>query len=835
MFLIVVVFLGAGMLLAGTVPASEREATPPTSISVRDGFQVQLLKSAQEEEGSWISMTFDPQGRIIVGLDKEGLGRLTISEDRASAEFELLEGTETLRHCRGVLYAFESLYVCATNGKGVHRLRDTSGDGQFDTNELLTELDYRSRYGHGANQIIPGPDGMLHIAVGNDVSFPKQTDPNSPYRDPRNDWLLPSPHDAGEDDRVGYILRVDPEGTEWTVIAGGFRNQFDIAFHKDGELFTWDADMEWDVGLPWYRPTRVNHIVSGGEYGWRWGSGKWPAWYPDSLPTTLDTGYGSPTGMVFGYESNWPERYREALFMADWQNGRLLLADLIPDGATYRLDTELFLEGGPLNICDLLFGPDGALYFITGGRGSQSGLYRVTIKHDHDSERVDRQPRESGSGTADGAPSASSRTAPQARDIRRRLEAYHVQQESEALGFIWEHLGDTDVWIRFAARVALENQPVEWWRERVVSEADSIARRTALMALARSGTATPGTTTTAVADQRIVLDGLLDIDFNALDSDEILLPLRTAQLTFIRQGRPDDSAAAPLLEKIDPLYPHERFPVNWLLGELLVYLNSPETVERTLDLLEQAATQEEQVQYAKILTRAEQGWTLESRRRMLDWLYRSRRLPGGKLVDATMRNLRSDVEGSLDEKERPQLASELEKLDEPIPEETVSSLPPRPVVRRWTINDLIEDVVGIQPEKHSVDAGRQALAAANCLRCHRIGEVGGQIGPDLTNVGKRFDNRKLLESILEPSRSVDPKYLHVVYLLQDGRIVTGRPVGVNRTQLTIETDPLTGQSVSVPRDEIEESRPSRTSPMPQGLLDTLTREEILDLIALLRR
>ena len=55
------------------------------------------------------------------------------------------------------------------------------------------------------------------------------------------------------------------------------RNPFDIAFNHDGELFTYDADMEWDIGEPWYRPTRVNHIISGAEFGFRNGSAKWPA------------------------------------------------------------------------------------------------------------------------------------------------------------------------------------------------------------------------------------------------------------------------------------------------------------------------------------------------------------------------------------------------------------------------------------------------------------------------------------------------------------------------------------------------------------------------------
>ena len=74
----------------------------------------------------------------------------------------------------------------------------------------------------------------------------------------------------------GWIAQVSPDGQDWQLVANGFRNEYDIAFSPEGELFTYDADMEWDVGSPWYRPTRVNHVTSGAEFGWRSGTGKWP-------------------------------------------------------------------------------------------------------------------------------------------------------------------------------------------------------------------------------------------------------------------------------------------------------------------------------------------------------------------------------------------------------------------------------------------------------------------------------------------------------------------------------------------------------------------------------
>jgi putative heme-binding domain-containing protein len=796
--------------------AAERQATPVSSIRAHDGFEVQLLRSAQEGEGSWVSMTFDDSGRIVVGLDDRGLARLTLDPKTHAVAYERLANTESLRHIRGVLYAHDSLYVCATDSHGVYRLRDLDGDGQFEQAELLQHLPYESRYGHGTNQIVLGPEDQLYLVCGNDVVFPAAMEQDSPYRGGRNDWLLPSPHDAGQDDRVGYIARLDPEGKSWTVLAGGLRNPFDLAFNRNGEMFTWDADMEWDLGLPWYRPTRLNHVVSGGEYGWRWGTGKWPAWFPDSLPTTLDTGLGSPTSMAFGHTSNWPQRYRDALFMADWQFGRILMVDLVPRGATYEASAQWFLEGGPLNVCDHVFGPDGALYFVTGGRGSQSGLYRVIWKGDGE---VSPEPvREQ--------PPAAVAQAEAARQIRQQLETYHRQRDPASLDFIWKYLADDDPWLRFSARVALENQPVAGWRERIDVAGDSLAAQAALLALARVG---------EPADQARILSELADLPWTQMDPRQWLLPLRTMQLTIIRHGEPDAQLRQRLIDRLDPLFPQHDFAVNWLLQELLVKLQAPEMIPRSLDLLEAAATQEEQIQYAKTLSKIAQPWDGASAKRIIQWLARTRNLSGGKLAATAWRNLRTDFEAQLTPDVLAQVQAELAQLDAPLTEGPAAELAARPLVRNWTIEDLIDDVVNLKPDEHSLALGHQALSAAACLRCHRMGDSGSPVGPDLTHVGKRFDGRALLESIIEPSRQVDPKYLNATYLLSDGRIVSGRTLGVSKQQLTIESDPLSGRTIVVDRQEIEASLPTTVSPMPAQLLDTLTREEVLALIALLRR
>jgi len=165
------------------------------------------------------------------------LVRLSLSDDRGSVDrFEVNDNT--LKHCLGILWAHNSLYVVATDTRGFYRLRDTNGDDQLDSVQELKAFDYQSRDGHGPNQVELGPDNMLYIVNGNYVAFSEGFATDSPYRDPQDDHLLPEPRDAVLDVRVGHIVKTDPNGKNWKIIAGGFRNQFYMAFNGDGEMFT---------------------------------------------------------------------------------------------------------------------------------------------------------------------------------------------------------------------------------------------------------------------------------------------------------------------------------------------------------------------------------------------------------------------------------------------------------------------------------------------------------------------------------------------------------------------------------------------------------------------
>ncbi|MFT5469479.1 MAG: putative heme-binding domain-containing protein [Verrucomicrobiales bacterium] len=792
-------FFAIFLILSGAT-AQERQATPPEQLLVPDGFKIELLRSAGDDEGSWISMTFDDQDRVIVALDKQGLARISIDPEKPG--FEKID--DTLQHCRGVLFAHGALYANATNSQGFYRLRNTTGDENFDEVSLLKKFDYRSRYGHGQNQMKLGPDGMIYLVIGNDCAFPEGVSPNSPYRNPQPDQLLPNPHDAGHDNRVGYIVRTDKDGQTWEVIAGGLRNQVDIAFNPVGEMFTWDADMEWDIGLPWYRPTRVNHIVSGGEYGWRWGSGKWPDWRADALPSNLDTGMASPTGIDFGTQSHFPVDYKQALFLADWQNGRILAANPTPVGASYEFEYKVFIEGAPLNVADFVFGEDGAMYFITGGRGSQSGLYRVSHKKPMLGPIV--------------AKPEDQRTW-NARKIRLDLERFHTLREPAGVELAFQHLDSDDPWIRFAARLALERQDPSLWRKRALNS-NSI---TALMAMARTG---------KPSDLKLLLKPFQNGLLENLDRQQLLSALRTLQLAFERLGRPEGpTSVSTLLLKRYADRKTKSGAVRRELLELLVFLESPAVLDIALFRLAAEPTQEGQIQLVQSLVYVESGWKREHHRKILEWFVRAKRFRGGRLLKTTMKNLRADHLAKLNEVERSALRDLVDKVEDDTPEPMVFEAPGS-FVKEWALADFEGDDL-VLGNGHP-GPGRRAAAASMCLVCHRVGEEGGQIGPDLTNVGGRFDSRTLLESMIEPSAVISPKYRSIRYGLEDGSVVHGQAVGVSGSKLRIETNPLTREVVEIERGTILSTAPSEISPMPAGLINTLTREQILDLLAYLK-
>jgi putative membrane-bound dehydrogenase-like protein len=354
--------------------------------NVPDGFELKRI-AEPKLVGSLVAMTWGNRGRLIVSRERKPI-EVLIDDNGDGTYDRVVEYTKDVKNCQGLCTVGDDLYAVGSGPKGVglYRLPDKNHDDKADGVELLVH--HQGSMGdHGPHDVVFGPDGWLYHNMGNHAHIlEKKPEATSPVRDYDEDYLLvPKFEDAGGHATGikapgGTIWRFTPDGKHWWLETSGFRNEYDFAFNTAGDLFTFDSDMEWDVGAYWYRPVRLNHCTAGAEFGWRSGAAKRPAYYLDSLPGTIDVGRGSPTGVIFYDHTQFPERFRGALIACDWSMGRLLAFHLKKTGASYTGTFETLLSGNPLNVTDIEVAPDGSIIFTTGGRATEGGVYRLRYK-----------------------------------------------------------------------------------------------------------------------------------------------------------------------------------------------------------------------------------------------------------------------------------------------------------------------------------------------------------------------------------------------------------------------------------------------------------------------
>jgi putative heme-binding domain-containing protein len=810
----------------------ENIATPIERIKALPGFEVELLYSVPaEDQGSWVNLCVDNKHRIIVSDQYGGLYRFAPPAPGEPLDASTIEKIPAeIRAVNGMVWAHDALYVGVNDYEkkipsGFYRLTDSDGDDMLDKVELLRAMEARGD--HGVHAVVPTPDGQAFYLVCGNGTQPTEMAATSPV--PQiwgEDHLLPRLPDGRGfmRDAVGpggIIYRVSLDGQTFEAVANGFRNVFDASVNHDGELFTYDADMEYDFNTSWYRPTRICHVVSGAEFGWRNGAGKRPAFYPDNLPAILDIGPGSPTGTTFGYGAKFPARYQEALFALDWSWGKLYAIHLEPIGSTYKATKEEFLTGAPLPITDAIIHPDdGAMYFTIGGRRVQSGLYRVTY-----------------TGSESTAPASVQPTTNPQRELRHKLEAFHGKQDPAAIAAAWPYLADQDRFIRWAARVAIEHQPAESWGDKALTETDPAKHVEALMALARKTGVCPqlrNSETPPVDEQTRdkVIDALLAIDFSKLTHEAQLTYVRTLEITLSRFGSPDQARLNKLIAKLDPQFPAPSPELNWLLCETLVYLQDPDVAAKGMALIASAPTQEEQIEYARSLRMLKTGWTPELRTAYFEWFLKAANFRGGASFDKFIEFIRTDALATLTEAEKVQLAAVLAR--QPVRKSAIENLGAvfaHRTPKEWTLDELSAKAqAGLKARDY--DNGRKMFAAAACFSCHRFGNEGGMTGPDLTAAGRRYAPRDFLDQIVNPSKVINDQFSAINVVTDNGKVYSGVVVNLNGDTLVINTD-LTDPNaqVALDRKSIESIELSSISPMPTGLLNLLTEQEILDLVA----
>ncbi len=807
-----------------TAPESEPElghALDASEITVPAGFRVELVHEVpRASEGSWVTMAEDPRGRIYVSDQHGRLFRVTPPRIGADASTTRVEPVAVdIGSAHGLCWAFDSLYVVVSErdpGRvtGLYRLRDTDGDDQLDSSQLLRELHGSGE--HGPHAVRLGPDGALWIVAGNHTDLP---DPLAKSRVPRTwgeDNLLPriddpGGHAVGRMAPGGWIARTDENGKDFELVAAGFRNAYDFAFDPRGELFTFDSDMEWDVGAPWYRPTRVLHVVSGADFGWRTGSTKWPADSIDTWPSGCDLGRTSPTGVEFGTRANFPQKWRDALYVCDWSFGTIHAVHLETDGASWRGKPEVFARGEPFQVTDAMIGQGGAMYVTTGGRNTRSAMYRIVW-----TGAVDEPVRE-----------------PQrlsvAQKRRRALEDLHVSahRTQAQLDAIANGLVSLDRFLSGAARVALEFTPANQWGPLWSERRDDRARSLTLLAALHTANQDVGLVLDEVG-RAVAATAPRDLNDSTIREELTLDDLRLVELSLIRSEPSAEwkqAILAPLQYEL--ALGQERMARE--VAIVLAALDAPAIVESLLARIDASTTQEDAIHYAYCLRVVKSGWTRESRERFLDFLDgRAKMFQGGDSLTKYVTRIREDFVARIPESDRAGLAA---RLAPPQPATTVSAAPAA-FVRRWTRPEL-DKLLAAPLQNRSFEAGKQAYSTATCITCHRIADIGGATGPDLTSTASRFGIADMLDAIVEPSKTISDQYRDEEFRTIDGDLYVGRVEsdhdGIFRLRRTPSDD-----IVEIDAASVEMRRPYGLSRMPNGLLDTLNDDAVLDLFAYLR-
>ncbi len=860
------VFLFLGFLALGFTSfkygpwkAKPAPITKVDRLKLPQDFKAEHLFSPSDTNmGSWVSMTFDDKGRMICSDQYGSIYRLIVPKigENTKIQIEKLKigkdaDTLALGYAHGLLYAFNSLYVMVNNApynksftkkSGLYRLQDLDGDQQFETITILKEMVGDGE--HGPHSIVMSPDGTsLHVICGN-YTDPPSMDSYRVNKNWKEDNLFPLIKDprGHANDRYapgGWVAKIDPEGKNWEMVSSGYRNPFDMAFNENGDLFVYDADMEWDFGMPWYRPTRICHAVSGSEFGWRNGNSKWSPSWPDNLSPVINIGQGSPTNLIHLKNAKFPAKYRKSLLAFDWSFGIIHQINLSPQGSTYTANREEFLSGLPLPLTDGIIGPDGALYFLTGGRKLESDLFRVYYAGNENTQMAI-------------VPSVS-----EINKTRRSLELFHTKLEdpSKAIALAWPNLKSNDRFIQYAARMVLEHQNTNAWAQKALQENDPIVKTQALIALIRS------------ADKSFKMDiekGIASVNFKSLSETQKINLLRAIELGILRMGKPELENKNAILKSIDASYPSASPLLNRSLSKVLVYLEAPMAIDRTLTLMASAETLNEEVAtntadlifrnpqygidlanllskvppaqqtyYAIVLSMAKNGWSEASRETYFKWYVKAFSFKGGNSYIGFLDKSRKMALAHVPESKR----AYYDKLSGADligknGNDLADVILPKGPWTSWTLEKATPLMDSLQGR--SFENGRNMYLSATCATCHVMRGEGGAVGPDLTQLGTRFTPKDMLEAIINPNKTISDQYVATQFSLKNGSSQVGRLISQDNTHFTVSQNPFAPETLTkIPKKNVSEVKNSGVSIMYSGLINSMGKNELRDLVAYL--
>lgn len=776
-----------------------------------------------------IGATFDHKGRLLVvechthfpPEDYQGpkVDRIRIVEDtdgdgRADHFGTFWEGS----HATMSLRRGPAPWIYVATRMKVFRIADRDDDGVAETVEELVRLDTPGNYPHnGLCGLAFDQQGHLYFGLGENLG--------EPYRLIGRDGRLLRGGGEG-----GNVYRCTWEGDRLEQVATGFWNPFGI--HVDLQGRVWAVENDPDASPP----CRLLHIVPGGDYGYQFRYGRtgrhplqaWNGELPGTLPMTAGTGE-APCAVL---------PIKGKLWVTSWGDNRIERFTLLPRGASFSASVEVVVQGDhEFRPVDFALSPSGELFvtdwvdksYPVHGRGR---IWRITFRQAVDRRNDGMPPLTSEEQLAHSLMHPAGTGTNQGIEQRRAFLDHPDPFLRQAA--VWAEIQQPvttaapwDASATIGVKVA-QLQRARW----LAAHGQALSEELLQKALTDESLEVRLYAVRMVADFRVVgLRRLLEQQLTDIRNSPRLFQAILAAWEWLDSGRVSLSKEPAYDEYLLRVLQSADTPP--LLRATALRLIDPDHRQLHLGRLERWTADEadvlrrEAIRTAALRTsddvvpllarvamdegrgepeRADALTGLAGRgKEYLSWLLDVAARPGeSSLAQAARLALRPPRNWGLTGQppSEAELDALLRQLDRPGDPE-----------QGWRLF-------------FSPHGGR-------CAACHRWSGRGNWVGPDLTGIGRRIPRRRLLQSIVDPSREIAPQYVPWIVELADGRIVVGLSVGVDSQSQRERFVLQDGSIQEVPRQEIISRRASPTSIMPAGLHQVLTVQELRDLIALL--
>lgn len=812
---------------AATTPAHSQPRFPNV---LNDDWKLQLV-ACEPELVTPVSCRFDAAGRLLVveshthfpAPDYSGpkCDRIFLFDQfRTGLDPSRVEARKRLYHeggraTMGLAVADDGWTVVSTRSE-VARIRDSDGDGLADQREVLLRMETSADYPHnGLGCVAIGPDGWLYLGQGENFG--------EKYRLVGTDGSFQKGGGEG-----GNVFRCTPDGRNVERVATGFWNPFGLGFDPAGRLWAVENDPD---SRP---PCRMLQVVPGGDYGFQFRFGRagihpliaWNGELPGTLP--MATGTGEAPCAVIAHDG--------CLWVTSWGSNRLERHVFDTSGGQTQLKMEIVIQGdADFRPVDMAVAPDGSLFFTdwvdrsypVHGRGRLWRLIRrVPRQAPTEWPRLTAQEQQASRLARDPALPRTERIAGLDSDdpVLHQAAAVGLARNGALSAAEWEQ-ADTprrQLGLLMAARwqalsavdTADAPQP-NAWIEKGIAAADGDVRIAAIRWAAES-------------HQKSSLPAIRDL----LEQPQIspqLFACAVSAIAFLETGNAAQGVRDPACEKLLQGIASDSQRPLWVRAAAVRLLPAAADLPAADQLYEWASLHGDRTLGSEIVRLLADRGDPAAHGRLLaiatdpgfDHQVRADAIAGLAGNQADLGDAIRLLAGS----GHPEIVrSEASRVLEKGPWNRGQTLPPAGDIDAW--NRWIGSA-------GDPDAGRRVFFRTSCADCHSHSGRGSRRGPDLTSIGGQMDRRRILESILLPSREVGPLYIPWKFLTTDGKTLVGMRLEESGASDQMHVLGADGIAFVVPLAEIEQVEPSALSIMPSGLEATLSQAEFADLLAFL--